>query len=60
MARSRRELLLSDGITDQKCPQGLLQQNRHITTFPGNVGRLSLSERSRHQPADQIGHIGRE
>jgi len=27
MARSRRESLLSDGITDQKCPQGLLQQN---------------------------------
>jgi len=30
MARSSRESLLSDGITDQKCPQGLLQQNRHL------------------------------
>jgi len=41
MARSRRESLLSDGITDQKCPQGLLQQNRHkpeIDEVRFNVG----------------------
>jgi len=34
MARSRRESLLSDGITDQKCPQGLLQQNLHLADIP--------------------------
>ena len=31
-----------------------------ITTFRGNVGPLSLSGRSGHEPTCQIGHIGRE
>jgi len=32
----------------------------HVASFRGNVTRLSLSERSGHEPAGQIGHIGRE
>jgi len=31
-----------------------------ITTFRGNVGRLSLSSESGHEPTGQIGHIDRE
>jgi hypothetical protein len=31
-----------------------------IRTFRGNVGPLSLSARSGHEPTCQIGHIGRE
>jgi hypothetical protein len=32
----------------------------HVASLRGNVTRLSLSERSGHEPAGQIGHIGRE
>jgi hypothetical protein len=31
-----------------------------VASFRGNATRLSLSERSGHEPAGQIGHIGRE
>jgi hypothetical protein len=30
-----------------------------LASFRGNAPRLSLSERSGHEPAGQIGHIGR-
>jgi len=32
----------------------------HEASFRGNATGLSLSERSGHEPADQIGHIGHE
>jgi hypothetical protein len=42
MARSRRESLLSDGITDQKCPQGLLQQNLPQADIPKHLWTAGL------------------
>jgi len=47
MARSRRESLLSDGTTDQKCPQGLLQQNRVKSRHRETLGRCPLSPQKR-------------
>jgi hypothetical protein len=35
-------------------------RSRRVASFRGNAGRVSLSERSGHAPAGQIGHIGRE